>query len=227
MTAIRTFILALLFTVNPWTAKTPEQDVAKEIMLQPVGPFGEVLRHCSVQSFLEIDREQRQRRGLFTGLVGRNVPMGTYWVALKCEVPVGVRSMVDGVGSTVSIQSPRQFVVISSHSHVAEYAPGYGPRFWVKIKNAASISGPIWIKAVGLYQNFWTTAKVDETSSQAEVQGPLPGDYLLMVLAPGKFICAKKIRFLNKWDPLLPGEQWITIDLGKGCEVVDAKGITE
>jgi hypothetical protein len=177
---------------------------------------------------MKIDRKPRELKGLFNGLIARQVPVGTYSVTLKCDVPPGVRSMVDGVGSTVEVQSiGQQFFVISSHTHMADYAPGYGPRFWVRIKNAGSVFGPLWIKAVGLYQESLTVAKVNEVSSEAEVGGLLPGDYLLMILSPGKLICTKKMRLLNPWDPLLPGKQWITIDIGKGCEVVDARGISE
>jgi hypothetical protein len=81
-------------------------------------------------------------------------------------------------------------------------------------------SSKVWIKFVGLYLQSEQVAGVDKTSSNAQIVDATPGDYLLMLLKPGGLICEKTIRLLDPAGSM-------TIDVGKACEIVDAKGAVD
>ena len=73
---------------------------------------------------------------------------------------------------------------------------------------------------VGLYLNKLFVAEIDERSSSGEIIDAMPGDYMLMLLVPGRLVCEKQIRLLDAGGAL-------TFDLGKACDIVEASGARE
>jgi hypothetical protein len=194
--------------------------VAEEVILMPVGPFGEPLSNCKLYEVLTRDNGRPvDRRGRFTGLVGRNIPFGTYVISLTCDVPEGVTSIRGGVASSREVHARNEFLVISSHRWLGDHGPDGGPRFRVNILKPDS-SSKVWIKFVGLYLQSEQVAGVDETSSSAQIVDATPGDYLLILLKPGGIVCEKGIRLLDPSGSM-------TIDIGKACEIVDVKGVVD
>jgi hypothetical protein len=216
--------LAILFLsiLQPVSGQDHEwEPVAEEVVIVPAGPFGERLSNCKVTEFLTRDKDRPlDRRYRFTGLVGSNIPFGTYVITLRCDVPQGVRSVVGGVSSLLEVKHKRDFLVVSSHRWLGDHAPGGGPRFRVNVRRPTADSDRMWIKMVGLYLNKVFVDGVDEMASSGEIIDAMPGDYMLMLLVPGRLVCEKQIRLLD------PGGS-LTLDLERACDIVEAIGAKE
>ncbi|QOY91210.1 hypothetical protein [Paludibaculum fermentans] len=200
-----------------------DPSAAEEVVLMPVGPYGEKLDNCKVASFLFQGAPQHrnvERRSLFNGLVGKAVPFGPYLAYLTCDVPKGVRSITNGVASSVRVQHRSEFLVISSHRHIMHYQDG-GPRLQVRIEGAFDTSGSLWVKLVGTFLNEVAVAKVGR-DGVADIVVATPGDHVLLVLATGKLVCTKSLSLASPWDQ--PGERYVTINVEQGCQITRSYG---
>ena len=183
MTSQRCLLLGLaLLTVNA---------MAADLTILAVGPFGQPVQGCQVDSFRAVAEQNgalQQYSDHFQGLAGKQIPLGEYEVRVTCgEAEIYKQLTVDHANQfeVVALSGRR---VISDH---------------IKAKLAVKLDSPVpadetwWIRLAALYNGQVYTDRFVPGKREAAITDPDPGSYLVTVSSTKGYSCVREVDFVE------------------------------
>ena len=165
---------------------------AADVRILPVGPYGERLDHCALDSFGRLDGTAPtgvDLKGKFRGLQARGIPTGTFSVRIVCKGREGWREVLVSEPETLIVMGPRERMIMHSARPLE-----------IHVKSDQRPED-IAIRLIGLH------SRLDEQSAVKEARAKFHdldgGRYLLVGLTVGRVPCVFKVdttEFARTWE---------------------------
>jgi hypothetical protein len=188
MTGQRYLILGLAaLTVNA---------MAADLTILAVGPFGEPVQGCRVDSFrtaAEKNRSRPQYSDRFQGLIGKQIPLGEYEVRVACGEAEIYKQL------TVDHANQFEVVALSGRHMISDHVKA---KLAVKLDTPAPADETWWIRLAGLYNGKTYTDRFVPGKGEAAITDPDPGSYLVTVSSTKGYACVREVDFVestNAW----------------------------
>jgi hypothetical protein len=164
---------------------------AADITMVAVGPFGEQLTHCQVDSF-RLPSTTSDPRGeykdSFRGLVAGDLPDGEYEADLRCrEARIQTR---------VKVSEFDRFEVVSQNRRITR-SDHLVPQLVIRIIGPHPLGAVWWVTLRALYDKRAYAGKFQNETAEAEIADPDPGTYLVSVLSNAGADCLGEIDLVE------------------------------
>jgi hypothetical protein len=164
---------------------------AGDFRLAAVGPFGETLTACRVESFRIATSDGSpgpEYRGLFQKLTAAGLPDGNYSAVIICsDERINEQITVDGLHRFhVAAQSGR--ITIPEHKK---------PSLIVHLPKPAPNGETWWITLRAMYDERSYTEDFHASTGDARIVDPEPGSYAVSVLSDQGYVCSRDIDLVE------------------------------
>lgn len=165
--------------------------IAADVTILTVGPFGQPVHGCRVDSFRTMAEEngvRRQYRGRFEGLAGTQIPLGEYEVRVTCGEAEVYRQL--------TVDHARQFevVALSGRRMISDHIK---PKLAIKLDDLAPADETWWIHLVGLYNGKAYTDCFVPGEGEAAITDPDPGSYIVRISSTKGYSCIRAVDFVE------------------------------
>jgi hypothetical protein len=165
---------------------------AADITFVAVGPFGERLTHCQVDSFRLPKNATRgassEYKDSFRGLDAADLPDGEYEADLQCrEARIQTRVTV-GEFDQVEVVSQKRRITRSNHLI---------PQLVIRMTGPSDKDAVWWVTLRALYDKRVYAGKFESETGEAEIADPDPGTYLVSVLSNAGSDCLREIDLVE------------------------------
>jgi len=186
---IRHFSTAILIGI---LAVAVTSGANSRVTVLAVDAFGRPLTGCRIESFrISDDRlpKPHEFANHFRGLVGLGIPYGEYEGFLRCKE--------GSLHTYVVVDDTNKFAVAALNEDLIVGERG-------NPKLAISLDGPLaegevwWVRLVGLYKARSYAGDFSGPRSEAVVDAPNAGSYLVTVLSTGGYECIKQVDLFEQ-----------------------------
>lgn len=169
---------------------------AADVTILAVGPFGQPVQSCQVDSFRTVAEEngaRRQYSDRFQDLAGKQIPLGEYGVRVTCGEAEIYKQL------TVDHANQFEVVALSGRRMISDHVKA---KLAVKLENPAPADETWWIRLAGLYSGKTYTDRFAPGKGEAAITDPDPGSYLVTIFSTKGYACVREVDFVettNAW----------------------------
>lgn len=164
---------------------------AADVTILAVGPFGQPVQGCRVDSFrtvVEKDSARPQYSDRFQGLMGKQIPLGEYDVFVACgEAEIYKQLAIDHANQF-------EVVALSGRRMISDHVKA---KLAVKLDTPAPANEIWWIRLAGLYNGKTYTDRFAAGKGEAAITDPEPGSYLVTIASTKGYSCVREVDFVE------------------------------
>jgi hypothetical protein len=164
---------------------------AADLTILAVGPFGQAIQGCRVDSFRTVadkDSTRPQFRDRFLGLTGKQIPLGEYDVMVACGEAEIYRQL------TVDHADQFEVMALSGRRMISDHIKS---KLTIKLEKPAPPDETWWVRLVGLYNSKTYTDRFTQGKNEAVITDPDPGSYLVTVSSTKGTVCVQEVDFVD------------------------------
>ena len=169
---------------------------AADVTLLAVGPFGQPVQGCQVDSFrtaAERNGARQRYSDRFQGLASEQIPFGQYEVRVVCGEAEIYKQL------TVAHANQFEVVALSGRRMISDHVKA---KLAVKLEAPAPPDETWWIRLAGLYNGKTYTDRFAPGKGEAAINDPDPGSYLVTISSAKGYSCVREVDFVeatNAW----------------------------